>query len=146
MKRYFLLFLTILTGASSVWASLGDNDERIEESYGNIVERHLRDDGSVSVLYHKDRYLYFVVFVNRRSVLERYSRVDHADLSQKEIARFLKANAGGKTIWTRVDVKGSKGRRFQRSDHEAEATCRKTNGQLTLTVWTAGNEKQGAKR
>jgi hypothetical protein len=138
MRRYLLLFAMILAGASSACASLGDNDERIEESYGNIVERHLRDDGSVSVLYHKDRYLYFVVFVNRRSVLERYSRVDRADLSEKEIAKFLKANAGPKIMWTRVEANNPKERKFQRSDHKAEATCRKVDGQLTLTVWRPG--------
>ena len=57
--------------------------------YGNVVERHLRDDGTVSVLYHKSQYLYLVIFANGRSVSEGYSRVNGTDLSEKEIAKFL---------------------------------------------------------
>src|ERR1700737_4964450 len=98
------------------------------------MERHLRDDGTVDMLYHKDRYFYFVVFDKRVSVLERYSRVDGADLSEKEIAKFLKANAARKVTWNPVNTDSSKERKFERSDHKAEATCAKKNGRLTLTV------------
>jgi hypothetical protein len=131
MKTFFVLFLTILTGVSSVWANLGDSDDKIEDSYGKLVERHLLDDGTVSTLYHKDRYLCFVLFDNRRSVLERYSRTDRRDLSPKEISKFLKANAARAT-WTQHDT--SKERRFERSDHKAEATYLKVDGHPTLKV------------
>src|SRR5256884_3835575 len=97
MKQFIVVHLTIFAALSSVCASLGDGDDKIDDSYGNLIERHLLDDGTVSVLYHKDRYLYFVIFANRRSVLERYSHVKGTDLSEKEIARFLKTNAGGAT-------------------------------------------------
>jgi len=66
--------------------------------------------------------------------LERYSRVDGADLSEKEITKFLKVNAGRTVKWTRVDSGASKERRFERSDHRAEATCSKVDGRLTLTL------------
>jgi hypothetical protein len=131
VKRFFVLFLTISAGVSSVCANLGDGGDRIDDSYGNLIERHLLDDGTVSVLYHKDRYLYFVIFANGRSVLERYSHIKGTDLSEKEIARFLKANAAGAT-WT-PDNK-AKERRFERSDHKAEATYVNTAGRPTLTV------------
>jgi len=131
VKRFFVLFLTVLSGVSAVCANLGDGDDRIDDSYGNLLERHLLDDGTVSVLYHKDRYLYFVIFANGRSVLERYSHVKGTDLSEKEIARFLKANAARAT-WT-PDNK-AKERRFVRSDHKAEATYVNTAGRPTLTV------------
>ena len=131
MKKFFVLFLTILTGGSSVWANLGDSDDKIEDSYGQLVERHLLDDGTVSTIYHKDRYLCFVLFDNRRSVLERYSRTDGRDLSPKEISKFLKANAARAT-WTQHDT--SKERRFERSDHKAEATYLKVDGRPTLKV------------
>jgi hypothetical protein len=131
MKKFFVLFLTILTGVSSVWANLGDSDDKIEDSYGKLVERHLLDDGTVSTLYHKDRYLCFVLFDNRRSVLERYSRTDRRDLSPKEISKFLKANAARAT-WTQHDT--SRERRFERSDHKAEATYLKVDGRPTLKV------------
>jgi hypothetical protein len=131
MKQLLVVVLTILTALSSVWANLGDGSDRIDDSYGNLIERHLLDDGAVSVLYHKDRYLYFVIFAEGRSVLERYSHAKGTDLSEKEIARFLKANAAGAT-WT-ADNK-AKERRFLRSDHKAEATYMNMAGRPTLTV------------
>ena len=131
MKQFFVLVLTVLTSWSSVWANLGDSGDKIEDSYGTIIDRHLRDDGTVSVLYHKDRYLYEVIFTEGRSVSETCSHVEGTDLSEKEIARFLKANASGAT-WT-PDNK-TKERRFERSDHKAEATYSKINDRPALTV------------
>jgi hypothetical protein len=131
MKQFVVLVLTVLTSWSSVWANLGDSGDKIEDSYGAIIERQLRDDGTVRVLYHKDRYLYGVIFAEGRSVSETYSHVKGTDLSEKEIARFLKANAGGAT-WT-PDNK-TKERRFERSDHKAEATYVNMAGRPTLTV------------
>ena len=134
MKRFIVVLLTILSGVSSVCANLGDGGDRIDDSYGNLLERHLLDDGTVSVLYHKDRYLYFVIFAEGRSVLERYSHIKGTDLSEKEIAKFLKANAGRTVTWIRDETGTSKERRFKRSDHKAEATCGKKDDRLTLTV------------
>ncbi len=131
MKQFVVFVLTVLTSWSSVWANLGDSGDTIEDSYGAITERHLRDDGTVSVRYHKDRYLYGVIFAEGRSVSETYSHIKDTDLSEKEIARFLKANAGGAT-WT-PDNK-TKERRFERSDHKAEATYVNMAGRPTLTV------------
>jgi len=131
MKQFIVVHLTIFAALSSVCAGLGDSDDRIDDSYGNLIERHLLDDGTVSVLYHKDRYLYLVIFAEGRSVLERYSHVKGTDLSEKEIARFLKANAARAT-WA-PDNK-SKERRFERSDHKAQATYANITGRATLTV------------
>jgi hypothetical protein len=127
--------MTIVTGLSSVSANVGDSYDKVDALYRNLVERHLLDDESVSVLYTKGRYLYFVIFANGRSVLERYSHVKGTDLSEKEIARFLKTNAaGGK--WNPANT--SKGRRFERTDHKAEATYGNTNGYPALTVKELG--------
>src|SRR6266480_1251327 len=131
MKQYSRVFLILLIGVSCAWANLSDSYDKVDDSYGNLVERHLLDDGTVSVLYHKDRYLYFVIFADGRSVLERYSHVKGTDLSEKEIARFLKANAGDAT-WTQGNK--AKERRFERSDHKAEATYANITGRPTLTV------------
>jgi hypothetical protein len=139
MKRLVFLLLTILTGVTSGRASLGDNDDKIEALYGNIVARHLRDDGTVSVYYHKDRYLFFVIFDNRHSVLERYSRIDKAELSSREISRFLKANAVRSVGWTSGDK--SKEPRFERADHKAEATYGKVDGNPSLTVKLKADER-----
>lgn len=120
-----------LIGVSRLLASLGESADRIEGPTDTMVERHLLDDGTVSVLYHKGRYLCFVIFDQGVSVLERYSRVDRAELSEKEMAKFLKANAARAT-WTRHD--SPQERRFERSDHKAEATYRKLEGRPTLEV------------
>ncbi len=96
-----------------------------------MVQRRLRDDGTVSVLYHKDRYLYEVIFANGRSVSETYFNVKGTDLSEKEIMRFLKANAAG-TTWTPDNT--AKERRFKRSDGKAEATYGTVKGRPALTV------------
>ena len=129
--KQFIVVVLLLTILSPVLASLGDGDDRIDDAYGNIVERHLLDDGTVSVLYHKDRYLYFVLFAGGRSVLERYSHVNGTDLSEKEIAKFLKANAAG-AMWVPADQ--AKERRFKRSDGRAQATYGIMDGRATLKV------------
>jgi hypothetical protein len=131
MKQSLGLALIVVMGLSSVFANLGDSYDKVDASYGNLVERHLRDDESVSVLYHKGGYLYFVIFAKGRSVSERYSHVKGTDLSEREITRFLKLNAAGGT-W--IPGSSSKERRFERSDHRAEATYGKTNGNPALMV------------
>jgi hypothetical protein len=135
MKRFLVIALTAVTGLSSAWGYLGDGSDRIDDLYGNLVQRQLRDDGTVSVLYHKDRYLYLVIFANDRSISESYSHMNGKDLSEKEIAKFLKANAAGGT-WLPANT--SKERRFKRSDNRAEASYGDTTGRRALTVRDIG--------
>jgi hypothetical protein len=134
MKRFLVVFM-VVTGLSSAWGYLGDGSDRIDDLYGNLVQRQLRDDGTVSVLYHKDRYLYLVIFANDRSISESYSHMNGRDLSEKEIAKFLKANAAGGT-W--VPANTSKEQRFKRSDNRAEASYGDTTGRRALTVREIG--------
>ena len=131
MKEFSIFILAILATVTCGWANLGDGYEKLDDSYGNIVQRKLRDDGTVSVLYHKDRYLYQVSFADGRSVSESYFHVKCTDLSEKEITKFLKANAAGAT-WTSENT--AKERRFRRSDGKAEATYGNVNGRPALTV------------
>jgi hypothetical protein len=131
MKQFLGIALSIVTGLSSVFANLGDSYDKIDRSYGNFVERHLRDDETVSVLYHKGPYLYLVIFANGQSISERYSHVKGTDLSEREIARFLKTNAAGGT-W--IPDRTSKGQRFERSDHKAQATYGRADGKPALMV------------
>jgi len=135
MKQFLVGMLTFVTALSSIWANLGDGSDRIENRYGNLVQRQLRDDETVSVLYHKDRYLYLVIFANDRSVSESYSHINGTDLSEKEIANFLKVNAAGAT-W--IPANTSKERRFKRSDDRAEATYGSSSGRRALTVRERG--------
>jgi hypothetical protein len=131
VKQFSVVFLAILATVTCGWANLGDGDDKIEDSYGAILQRSLRDDGTVSVLYHKDRYLYMVAFDNGRSVSESYFHLKGTDLSEKEITKFLKANAAGAT-WTSNN--SARERRFKRSDGKAEATYGNVNGRPALTV------------
>jgi len=123
VKRSCIIVLAILATLSC--------DERIEDSYDSILQRRLRDDGTVTVLYHKDRYLYEVTFASGRSVSEVYFHVKGTDLSEKEIMRFLKANAAGAT-WTAENT--GKERHFKRSDGQADATYGTVNGRRGLKV------------
>src|SRR4029434_6746426 len=131
MKQLLVIVLTVITSSSSIRASLGDGADRSEDLYGNLVQRQLRDDGTVSVLYHKGQYLYLVIFANDRSMSESYSHMNAKDLSEKEIAKFLKVNAAGGT-W--IPANTPKERRFKRSDNRAEATYATVDERRTLTV------------
>jgi hypothetical protein len=55
MKQLLAVVLTVLAALSPVRANLSDSSDRIDDAYANVVERHLLDDGTVSILYHKDR-------------------------------------------------------------------------------------------
>jgi len=131
VKQFSLTLLAILTTSICGWANLGDESDKVDDAYGNLVQRRLRDDGTVSVLYHKDRYLYQVTFANGRSVSETYFNLKGTDLTEKEITTFLKANAA-KATWT-PDGRARE-RRFKRSDGKAEATYATVNGRPALTV------------
>jgi hypothetical protein len=133
--KFLIVALTILVGSSSASANLGDGSDRIDDLYGNLVQRRLRDDGTVSVLYHKGQYLYLVIFANDRSISESYSHMKGTDLSEKEIAKFLKLTSAGGT-WTPANT--SKERRFKRSDNRAEAIYGTGSERRALTVRELG--------
>ena len=130
MKHSIALVLAFCAIASSASANLGENSERIEDRYGTIAQRRLRDDGTVSVVYVKGQYMYLVTFANNRSISESYSHVKGTDLSEKEITKFLKANVAG----TWVPDSRSKERRFKSSGGTAEAIYAPVNGRPALTV------------
>ena len=130
MKQSLALVLSLWVIASSASANLGDNSDRIEDAYGTIVQRRLWDDGTVSVVYAKGRYLYMVTFANSRSISESYSRANGTDLSEKEITKFLKANSAGKWVPANTGTE----RRFRSSDGTAEAIYGILNGRPALTV------------
>jgi hypothetical protein len=130
MNWLIALVIAFCAIASRASANLGDNSERIEDAYGTIAQRRLRDDGTVSVVYVKGRYLYMVTFANSRSISESYSRANGTDLSEKEITKFLKANSRAKWVPTNTGTE----RRFKSSDGTAEATYGILNGRPALTV------------
>jgi hypothetical protein len=135
--KFLVVVLTILAVSSAASANLGDSSDRIEDLYVNLDQRRLRDDGTVNVVYHKGQYVYLVIFANDRSISETYSHIKGTDLSEKEIARFLKLNSAGGT-W--IPVTTSKERRFKRSDNRAEATYGTASGRRALTVRELGGK------
>ena len=135
--KFLVVALTIVAAWSQAWANLGDGSDRIDDLYVNLDQRRLRDDGTVSVVYHKDQYVYLVNFANDRSVSESYSHMKGTDLSEKEIAKFLKLNSAGGT-W--IPANTSKERRFKRSDNRAEATYGTASGRRALTVREIGGK------
>ena len=130
MKQSITLVLALCIIASSASANLGADSERIEDAYGTIVQRRLRDDGKVSVVYAKGRYLYMVTFADSRSVSESYARANGTDLSEREITKFLKVNSSAKWVPTNTGAE----RRFRTSDGSAEATYGIISGRPVLTV------------
>ena len=130
VKQLIAPVLALWIIATSASANLGENSERIEDRYGTIVQRRLRDDGTVSVVYTKGRYLYMVTFANSRSVSESYSLANGKDLSEKEIAKFLKANSRANWVQSNAGTE----RHFKSSDGAAEATYGILNGRPALTV------------
>ena len=130
VKQFIALVLALWTIASSASANLGENSERIEDRYGTIVQRRLRDDGTVSVVYTKGRYLYMVTFANSRSISESYSRANGTDLSEKEITKFLRANSAAKWVPANTGTE----RHFKSSDGTAEAEDGILHGRPALTV------------
>jgi hypothetical protein len=136
MNRSVVVLIGIFTVVSSILGSLGDGYDKVDDSYRNLVKRNLRDDGTVGVLYQRDRYFYLVIFASGRSISESYSHVKGGDLSQNEITRFLKRNAAGGT-WKEEET-SPKGRRFKRSDDKAEAIYATVDGRPTLTVRALG--------
>jgi hypothetical protein len=135
--KFLIVALTIVGAWSPAWANLGDSSDRIDDLYGTLDQRRLRDDGTVSVVYHKGQYLYLVIFANDRSISESYSHIKGTDLSEKEIAKFLKLNAAGGT-W--IPANTPKERRFKRSDNRAEATYGTASGRRALTVRELGGK------
>ena len=135
--KFLFVALIILAVSSLASAYLGDGSDRIDDLYGSLVQRRLRDDGTVSVVYGKGPYRYLVIFANDRSILESYSHIKGTDLSEKEIAKFLKLNAAGGT-W--IPANTSKERRFKRSDNRAEATYGIASGRRALTVRDLGGK------
>jgi hypothetical protein len=135
--KFLIVALTIVAAWSPAWANLGDSSDRIEDLYVNLDQRRLRDDGTVSVVYHKGQYVYLVIFANDRSISESYSHIKGTDLSEKEIAKFLKLNSAGGT-W--IPANTSKERRFKRSDNRAEATYGTASGRRALTVRELGGK------
>lgn len=129
--RFTAIPLLLLSLANCAFAALGDDDEKIDAMYGYIQKRHLADDGSVSVLYRNEKYFFFVVFQNLRSVSEAYARADGSKLSKKEVTRLLQSNAGT-SHWPATVIPPDG--KLERNDHKAEAAFIEIDGRAMLQV------------
>ena len=73
MRFLAFLFLSVAIVRSAA-AAIGDDYDRVDSAYGDVVKRHLNDDGSVMMTYKKNPYLFHVLFRNLQSVSEEYLR------------------------------------------------------------------------
>jgi hypothetical protein len=100
VKPIFLLLASIAIVAS-VRANIGENEEKINSSYGNRIERRIRDKngkdtaqlekgGTISDLYDQGNYLFLVVFEEDLSVFEMYGRKDNQPLKTARVVSLLK--------------------------------------------------------
>src|ERR1043166_3128454 len=143
VSAVMILWVT-MASPNLVHAHLGEDGDRVEDEYGPLVRRHLLDDGTVSATFRKDRdpYIYVVRFDHGMSVSEGISRADGRELSEREIANFLKANAA-RAKWRKLPENGDKVKpRFERSDRRAEAIYGKIDGLPTLTVKALGRNSE----
>jgi hypothetical protein len=129
--RLFCILVLVAAMAHPAFAALGTDDETMEAMYSTIVKRHLRDDGTVSVLYHNDKYYCFAVFKNLHTISEAYSRGDGIKLSKKEISRFLEMNRGI-SHWPANTLLLEQ--KLERADHKAEAAFAEIDGRVMLQV------------
>jgi hypothetical protein len=132
--RFVLGLLAISAALGSASANLGDSEAKINAAYGKRIEMP-RIAGNQGHLYERGEFVYNVIFRDGVSVFEMYARANQADLSSKEIAAFLKANAAGAT-WIPANEKPA-GREWKRSDHKAKAAYFRLGGRPTLTVMEA---------
>jgi hypothetical protein len=138
MKRFLLEILTLVITVASTDAHLGDNEAKINAAYGKRIEMP-RIAGNQGHLYERGEFIYNVIFRDGVSVFEMYARANQAELSSKEIAAFLKANAAGAT-WIPANEKPA-GREWKRSDHKAKAAYFRLGGRPTLTVMEATSKR-----
>jgi hypothetical protein len=129
--RFFCILALAAVMAHPALASLGNDDETIDAMYGDVVKRHLRNDGTVSVLYHGKKYYCFVVFKDLHTISEAYARGDGRKLSDKEISGLLEANAG-RSRWPAKVVPADG--KLERADHKAEASFTEIEGRLMMQV------------
>ena len=139
MKRFLLEILTLVITVASARANLGESEAKINAAYGKRLEMP-RIAGNQSHLYERGEFIYNVIFRDGVSVFEMYARANQAELSSKEIAAFLKANAAGAT-WIPANEKPA-GREWKRSDHKAKAAYFRLGGRPTLTVMEATGFKK----
>ena len=129
--RFATAVFLIVALSGSLRAAVGDDYDRVDSAYGDVVKRHLNDDGSVIMTYKKNPYLYHVLFKNLQSVSEEYLRTDGKDLSNKEIQRFLKANGRD---WTR---EGADGKKWRRKDGRLVAEILESDNGRGLSIHSA---------
>jgi hypothetical protein len=136
MKRFLFVVGALAVSLVSAKANLGQNQGQIYAAYGKPIQKLPGFGEGASCLYQKGGFSYMVMFRGGVSVFETYSRANQAELSEKEIAAFLKANAAGAT-WVPVSYNKAPGREWKRSDHKAKASYVATAGRPTLTVMEA---------
>jgi hypothetical protein len=133
MKNMLILVAAIVLGLSSeAFARLGQTEEQVSALFGKPIDAGTPDKEGVTTNMYKNPtgdYHALVQFLKGHSIAEAYSRVDGAQLSEKEMSIFLQGNSGGKE-W----IKDPRKLAWERSDHRARAWSETLSGRPTLLI------------
>ena len=133
MKPILILAAAIVTGMSSqAFARIGQTEEQVSALFGKPIDAGKPDKDGVTTNMYKNpsgEYHALVQFLKGHSIAEAYSRVDGAELSEKEMSIFLQGNSGGKE-WKKDPTKLA----WERSDHHAKAWYETLSGKPTLLI------------
>ena len=125
-----LIFIACVIFSAPAFATLGDNENEIENLFGKPLKEGAADKKGITTnVYGKGSYVILVQFLNHLSLAESYTRTDKNELSQKEIDAFLEGSSNGRP-WEKDPSK----RAWERADHKAKAWCVTVGEQPTLFI------------
>jgi len=133
MKNITIIAAAIVLGLiTDAFARIGQTEEQVSALFGKPIDAGKPDKDGVTTNMYKNpsgEYHALVQFLKGRSIAEAYSRVDGAELSEKEMSIFLQGNSGGKE-WKKDSNKLA----WERSDHHAKAWYETLSGKPTLLI------------
>lgn len=91
--------LVMAWGTAVSFASLGDNELKISQTYGNPTDEQKLSQSLMERHYCWEGMAITVVFLNGTSQCETFKKVDRAPLTDGQIGKILEANAN-RLAWT----------------------------------------------
>ena len=108
-RRSVVIFFVALLSCSTARARIGEDEAEVRGRYGNpVFILPSTVENSLTKCYLSGGFSIAVTYMKGRSVRETFAKADRSKLTEKEIERFLKGNAGG-AIWNAQELAGKKG-------------------------------------
>ncbi len=102
----FLFAALLFSGTAT--ARIGETEAEVQTRYGDpIFMLPSTVEASLTKCYLSDGFSIAVTYMKGRSVREMFAKADKSKLTEKEIQRLLKGNAGGAT-WNAQELAGQK--------------------------------------